>query len=185
MTRWCSNWRPQHSGFALARPSSADTVAGPVISGAQRERIEALVDSARGEGFHHRGGRNAPRRQIAASSSHPLLIADATNQMRVPREVIFAWWLGHPVLHAGGSGGHRERFGFRSLQLHLQLGTPPALTQVAGQLQAGTIQINTTSMKLDLPRCGAKMSGIGREGGAGGSRGHDRTALCRVVLGKG
>jgi acyl-CoA reductase-like NAD-dependent aldehyde dehydrogenase len=40
--------------------------------------------------------------------------------------------------------------------------------EIAGRLQAGTIQINATAMKDDMPRGGWKMSGIGREGGVHG-----------------
>jgi acyl-CoA reductase-like NAD-dependent aldehyde dehydrogenase len=49
----------------------------------------------------------------------------------------------------------------------------------ASRLQAGTISINTTAMKPDVPRGGMKMSGIGREGGDMGL--HEFTEAAGIV----
>jgi acyl-CoA reductase-like NAD-dependent aldehyde dehydrogenase len=151
----------------VGSPFDEGTVAGPVISHAQRERITGLVDSAREEGAVVLTGDGRPdlgRGYFVA----PTLLAECHNGMRAAREEIFG-----PVVTVIPFDDEEEAvriandsdFGLSSYVFSRD--TARAYT-VAGRLQAGTIQINTNSMKLDLPRGGVKMSGIGREGGEAG-----------------
>ncbi|UOD81781.1 aldehyde dehydrogenase family protein [Paenarthrobacter ureafaciens] len=151
----------------VGSPFDPDTVAGPVISGAQRQRIETLVDSARGEGASIAAGGTRPDIDRGFFVA-PTLIANCTNQMRVAREEIFG-----PVVSVIPFSTQDEAVAIANdsdfgLSSYIYSRDTARAYQVAGQLQAGTIQINTTSMKLDLPRGGVKMSGIGREGGQAG-----------------
>lgn len=151
----------------VGSPFDPDTVAGPVISGAQRQRIETLVDSARGEGASIAAGGTRPDIDRGFFVA-PTLIAHCTNQMRVAREEIFG-----PVVSVIPFSTQEEAIAIANdsdfgLSSYIYSRDTARAYQVAGQLQAGTIQINTTSMKLDLPRGGVKMSGIGREGGQAG-----------------
>ncbi|MCX6499444.1 MAG: aldehyde dehydrogenase family protein, partial [Arthrobacter sp.] len=151
----------------VGSPFDPDTVAGPVISAAQRHRIETLVDSARGEGASIAAGGNRPDIDRGFFVA-PTLIAHCTNQMRVAREEIFG-----PVVSVIPFSTQEEAVAIANdsdfgLSSYIYSRDTARAYQLAGQLQAGTIEINTTSMKLDLPRGGVKMSGIGREGGQAG-----------------
>lgn len=154
-------------GVRVGSPFEEGTVAGPVISHAQRERITGLVDSAREEGAVVLTGDGRPdldRGYFVA----PTLLAECHNDMRAAREEIFG-----PVVTVIPFDDEEEAvriandsdFGLSSYVFSRDTARAYA---VAGELRAGTIQINTNSMKLDLPRGGVKMSGIGREGGDAG-----------------
>jgi acyl-CoA reductase-like NAD-dependent aldehyde dehydrogenase len=148
-------------------PFEVGTIAGPVISAAQRERIESLVHSARGEGAFIATGGSRPDTERGFFVA-PTLIANCTNQMRVAREEIFG-----PVVSVIPFDTQEEAVRIANdsdfgLSSYIYSADTARAYAVAGKLQAGTIQINTTSMKLDLPRGGVKLSGIGREGGEAG-----------------
>lgn len=151
----------------VGSPFEEGTVAGPVISAAQQQRIAGLVASARDEGatvLTGEGRHDLDRGYFVT----PTLLAECHNGMRVAREEIFG-----PVVTVIPFDDEDEAvriandsdFGLSSYVFSRDTARAYA---VAARLQAGTIQINTTSMKLDLPRGGVKMSGIGREGGDAG-----------------
>jgi acyl-CoA reductase-like NAD-dependent aldehyde dehydrogenase len=144
-------------------PNEKDTIVGPVISAAQRDRIESYVGTAEGEGGKVvvGGGRpDLPRGFFVA----PTLIT-GDNAMTVAREEIFG-----PVITMipfedeaeGIAIANDSPFG---LYDYVFSGDGARAYRVAKCLRAGHVGINTAQRNHDAPFGGFKMSGVGRDGG--------------------
>lgn len=156
------------SGFArvlkVGDPTRPDTVVGPVISAAQRGRIEAYIASGRDEGGAVVAGGGRPDGLERGFYVEPTLIT-GTNQMRVAREEIFG-----PVVVAipfddeeeGVAIANDSDFG---LYDYVFSGDTARAFRVAKLLRAGHVGINTAQRNMDAPFGGFKLSGIGRDGG--------------------
>lgn len=148
-------------------PLERDTVVGPVISAAHRDRVEQIVQSARDEGASIACGGERP--DIATGFYvAPTLVTGATNQMTVAREEIFA-----PVITVIPFETEEEAVAIAN-------DTPYGLTDyvfsadagramgVAKRLRAGSVAINTVQQHQDAAFGGFKHSGIGRDRGSFG-----------------
>jgi len=144
-------------------PTEASTVVGPVISGAQQQRILDYIESGRKEGEVVVGGRR-PEHMPTGFYVEPTLIT-GSNDMVVAREEIFG-----PVVVAipfddddeGIAIANDSEFG---LYDYVFSGDTARAFKVAKQLRAGHVGINTAQRNMDAPFGGFKMSGIGRDGG--------------------
>jgi acyl-CoA reductase-like NAD-dependent aldehyde dehydrogenase len=145
-------------------PTDKATIIGPVISGAQRGRIEAHVASAAEDGGEVVVGGSRPAHLPTGFYVAPTLIT-GDNTMRVAREEIFG-----PVItmipfddeDEGIAIANDSEFG---LYDYVFSGDAGRALRVAKQLQAGHVGINTAQRNHEAPFGGFKMSGIGRDGG--------------------
>ncbi len=156
------------AGFAqvlkVGDPTLKETVVGPVISGAQRDRIEAYVASGRTEGGEVVAGGSRPEDLEKGFYVSPTLIT-GTNEMTVAREEIFG-----PVVVAiafdeeaeGVAIANDSDFG---LYDYVFSGDSARAFRVAKSLRAGHVGINTAQRNMDAPFGGFKLSGVGRDGG--------------------
>ncbi len=154
----------QFAGFLkVGDPTQKETVVGPLISGAQQQRVLAHIDSGRQEGEVVVGG-NRPADLPTGYYVEPTLIT-GSNEMVVAREEIFG-----PVVVAipfddedeGIAIANDSEFG---LYDYVFSGDTPRAFRVAKLLRAGHVGINTAQRNMDAPFGGFKMSGIGRDGG--------------------
>jgi acyl-CoA reductase-like NAD-dependent aldehyde dehydrogenase len=144
-------------------PTEMSTVVGPVISGAQQQRIFDHIETARKEGEVVAGG-GRPAHLETGYYVEPTLVV-GTNEITVAREEIFG-----PVVVAipfddeeeGIAIANDSEFGLYDYVFSKD--TPRAF-RVAKQLRAGHVGINTAQRNMDAPFGGFKMSGIGRDGG--------------------
>ena len=118
-------------------------VVGPLVSAAQRDRVEQL-HRARACAKARRSPAAASGRRIcrAATTSSRRSSRGARNDMAIAREEIFG-----PVITAipfrdeAEAIAHRQRLGLRPLRLRLD-GRPARGLRVARALRTGTVQIN-------------------------------------------
>ena len=157
------------AGVTVGDPADASTVCGPVISAAQRSRIESYLQSAVADGGSFAcGGGRVPGRE-AGYWIEPTVIAGLSNEARAAREEIFG-----PVLvvlaHDGDDDAvaiaNDSPYGLSGAVFGTDLTRARA---VANRIAAGTVGINGgVWYSPDVPFGGYKQSGIGREMGVAG-----------------
>ena len=159
-------------------PLAPDTLVGPVISGAARDRIESYVKAGRDEGAEVVAGGErpdvAPGYYVA-----PTLLAGCKQGMTPVQEEIF----GHVVValafdddDEGIALANSTPFG---LYDYVFTGDNSKGMDVARQLRSGNVGINTAQRNHEAPFGGFKMSGVGRDGGSFGL--HAYSELQSVV----
>ncbi len=145
-------------------PTDAATIIGPVISAAQRGRIEAHIATVAEDGGHVVLGGGRPADLPVGFYVAPTLIT-GDNTMRVAREEIFG-----PVItmipfddeEEGIAIANDSEFG---LYNYVFTKDGARALRVAKRLEAGHVGINTAQRNHDAPFGGFKMSGVGRDGG--------------------
>lgn len=148
-------------------PLERDTVLGPVITDAHRERVEGYVTSAVGEGATAVAGGERPDLDTGFYVA-PTLLADATNDMRAAREEIFG-----PVIVAMPFDEADEAVALSNdspygLYSYVFSGDAGRAMAVAEQLESGNVGINTLQRNHEAAFGGFKYSGVGRDGGQWG-----------------
>jgi acyl-CoA reductase-like NAD-dependent aldehyde dehydrogenase len=144
-------------------PTEPETVVGPLISAAQRQRVLDYIASGRQQGEVVAGG-GCPEHLDTGYYVQPTLIT-GSNDMTAAREEIFG-----PVVVAipfddeeeGIAIANDSEFG---LYDYVFSGDTSRAFRVAKLLRAGHVGINTAQRNMDAPFGGFKMSGIGRDGG--------------------
>jgi acyl-CoA reductase-like NAD-dependent aldehyde dehydrogenase len=149
----------------IGDPLDPGTVVGPVISAAQRDRIEGYVRSALDEGGTVVAGGARP--DIARGYfCPPTLIAGCHNGMTAAREEIFG-----PVVVAIPFDDEDEGIAIANdsdygLYDYVWTRDTAKGLRVAQRLRAGNIGLNTLARNPETPIGGFRKSGIGRDGGS-------------------
>lgn len=151
--------------LVVGDPRDPNTVVGPLVSAAQRERVESYIAVGQREGATLAcGGRRPPHLQ-RGFYVEPTLFTQVHNGMTVAREEIFG-----PVLVAIPFATEEQAITIANDSPYGLYGyvwsrdTARAL-RVARALRTGTVQINGAPPHPEAPFGGYKMSGIGRDGG--------------------
>ncbi|WP_028810989.1 aldehyde dehydrogenase family protein [Streptomyces flavidovirens] len=147
-------------------PGAPDTVVGPVISAAHRDRVESYIDLGRKEGARLVAGGDRPAYQKGFYVA-PTLFADCTNDMRVVREEIF----GPVVVVVPFDGDEEEGIALANdsdygLVDYVWSGDAAKAFRVARRLRAGGVGVNTVGRNMEAPFGGFKKSGVGRDVGS-------------------
>jgi aldehyde dehydrogenase (NAD+) len=163
-------------------PADPGTVCGPLISAAQRDRVQGYLDLALEEGgrFAAGGGtpENLPEGLEGGFWVQPTVVAGLDNTARVAREEIFG-----PVLvvipHDGDDDAVRlandSPYG---LSGSVDSGSLERARAVAARVRTGTLAVNGgVWFSPDAPFGGYKQSGIGREMGVAGFEEYLETKL--------
>jgi acyl-CoA reductase-like NAD-dependent aldehyde dehydrogenase len=145
-------------------PTQKDTVVGPVISAAHRERIEGYVRAGIDEGATVAvgGGRPEVERGFYVA---PTLLVDCNNQMTPVREELFG-----PVVVVVPFDDEDEAVAIANdsdygLYSYVFSGDAGRAWNVAKRLRSGNVGINTLQRNHEAPFGGFKQSGVGRDGG--------------------
>lgn len=154
------------SALKLGSPLDPTSEMGPVNSARHRDRIMALIDSARAEGARRVTGGGRPHGEsfVRGYWVEPTLFADVTPAMRIAREEVFG-----PVVCA-------QRFRTEEEAVAIANGTDFGLTaavwtrdlplalRMVRAVQSGTVWINTAGQHfVGTPFGGWKDSGLGGE----------------------
>jgi len=156
------------SGFMkVGDPRADDTIVGPLISGAQRERVEAYVQGGIADGAVAVVGGERPDTERGFFVA-PTLLADCRVDMTVVQEELFG-----PVVVALPFDDEEEAIELANatpygLYDYVWSGDANRGFEVAKRLRSGNVGINTVGRNNESPFGGFKMSGVGRDGGSFG-----------------
>ncbi len=152
------------SRMKVGDPTALDTVVGPVISAAQRDRINGYVAAGAAEGATVVvDGRNTDMDR--GFYVGPTLLADCTPGMTPVQEEIFG-----PVIvvvpfdddEEGLAIANGTEFG---LYDYVFSQNTERAFHLAKRMRSGNVGINTAQRNHDTPFGGFKLSGVGRDGG--------------------
>jgi len=146
-------------------PALESTRLGPLVSAAQYERVQALIQTGIDEGATLVcGGLGKPAGLEAGSYVRPTIFANVHNQMRIAREEIFG-----PVLCILSYRDEDEAVALANdsdYGLSGQVwGEFEHARRVARRLRTGMVHINGAGMDFNAPFGGYRQSGNGREWG--------------------
>jgi aldehyde dehydrogenase (NAD+) len=152
-------------------PLDSTTDIGPLVSSAQRDRVEGYVSLAATEGAQVVVGGSRPTFGSALDNGwfvSPTLLADVDNSMRVAREEIFG-----PVVSVIPFSDPREAVEIANDSVYGLSGSvwstdPGRALEIAKQVRTGMVSINGHPQAFGTPLGGFKQSGMGRELGPEG-----------------
>lgn len=159
----------------------AATQVGPLINAKQRDRVEAMVASARDGGAHVAVGGARPEGRDKGYFYAPTVVANLDPEAPLYREEIFG-----PVLPVSTFDGvdeaialaNRTRYG---LAAYVWTNHLPTAMRVAERLEFGMVGVNEwTAFATEAPFTGWKESGLGRESGAEGLDEYLETKLVAI-----
>lgn len=139
---------------------------GPVVSQAQWEKIQGLIQKGIDEGATLvAGGTGRPEGLEVGYYVKPTVFGNVTNEMTIAREEIFGpvvSILGYDTVDQAIAIGNDTEYG---LAAYVTSADIDKARQVAARLRAGQVSINGGGGDLMAPFGGFKMSGNGREWG--------------------
>ncbi|GCB48378.1 aldehyde dehydrogenase family protein [Streptomyces sp. NL15-2K] len=147
-------------------PREPDTVVGPVISAAHRDRVEAYVELGRKEGAVVVAGGERPAVSDRGFYVAPTLLADCTNDMRVAREEIFGPVIVVIPFEEEEEGVELANDTDYGLIDYVWSADVSRAFRVARRLRAGGVGVNTVGRNMEAPFGGFKKSGVGRDVGS-------------------
>jgi aldehyde dehydrogenase (NAD+) len=142
---------------------------GPVVSKAQFDKIQGLIQQGIDEGARLvAGGTGKPDGMSEGYFVRPTVFADVTNEMTIAREEIFG-----PVLSIIPFDSEEEALRIANdspygLTHYVQTQDADKAKRVARALRSGMVQMNGDALGGGAPFGGYKQSGNGREGGPWG-----------------
>lgn len=159
-----------YAGLVVGAPADPSTTIGPVISAAQRQRCEEIVDLAVDKGATVVQGGGRPSGFPRGYYFEPTVLDVPDNGNPAAQEEIFG-----PILSV---------LGYRDLDDAVRIandspyglsgqvygGDAAAATAVARRLRTGAVNVNTALFSAYAPSGGYKQSGLGRERGPDGIR---------------
>lgn len=154
--------------LVVGDPAEATTDLGPVISQAQYERIQALIQAGLDEGATLICGGLGKPVQLSAELAEghyvqATVFGDVEQSMRIAREEIFG-----PVLVILPYDNEAQLIEFANdspygLSAYISGSDQARMQRIARQLKAGQVQLNYPEWDLEAPFGGYKQSGNGRE----------------------
>jgi acyl-CoA reductase-like NAD-dependent aldehyde dehydrogenase len=153
-------------GLKIGDPYEEGVVVGPLVSRAQRARVENYIQVGRDEGATVACGGRRPTYLSRGFFIEPTLFTGARNDMRIAREEIFG-----PVVTAIPFRDEDEAIALANDSDYGLFGYVwsqdlERAQRVAGRMRTGTVAINgAPGHNAEAPFGGYKLSGIGRDGG--------------------
>ena len=154
---------------AVGNPAEEGRHIGPLVSQAQFDKVQGLIETAIAEGARlAAGGPGRPEGFNRGYFVRPTVFADVDNQMTIAREEVFG-----PVLAMIPFESEEEAIEIANdtpygLSAYVQSADQERARRVASALRAGNVHINGASLSDGSPFGGYKTSGNGREGGVWG-----------------
>ncbi|WIM88079.1 aldehyde dehydrogenase family protein [Candidatus Mycobacterium wuenschmannii] len=151
-------------------PDDEKTMIGPVISAAQRERIEDLIAAGVKAGGDVVTGGKRPLGLQRGYYLEPTVLRIADNANPVAQQEVFG-----PVLTVQGYRDIDDAVAIANdsdygLGGGVYTADLPAGLGVARRIRSGTVQVNRSAASAYTPTGGVKQSGVGRERGVAGLR---------------
>jgi len=155
--------------FEVGDPKKEGEHIGPVISEAQYNKIQTLIQKGIDEGAKLiSGGTGKPDGLDKGYFVKPTVFADVNNDMEVARTEIFG-----PVLSVIPFETEEDAIKIANdttygLTNYIQTQDSKKVQRVARKLRSGMVDVNGAGIAVDAPFGGFKHSGIGREAGEHG-----------------
>ncbi|MFG3597747.1 aldehyde dehydrogenase family protein [Bradyrhizobium sp. RDI18] len=153
-------------GIRLGDPLDPASTMGPLVSQAQFQKVQDLIQSGVDEGATLvAGGTGRPAEINRGYYVRPTVFGDVTPQMKIAREEIFG-----PVLSIMSYDSEEEAIEIANdtpfgLAGFVQSGDVDRARTVANRIRAGRVYLNGAPFDRSLPFGGYKQSGNGREFG--------------------
>ncbi|MCP2288838.1 aldehyde dehydrogenase [Nocardia amikacinitolerans] len=149
-------------------PFDPATEIGPLVSAAQRDRVESLVAAAKAEGTEVLVGGGRPEGLDRGWYVQPTVFADVDPNAGIAQEEVFG-----PVLTVHTFDTEAEAIAIANNSSYGLNGSvfaadPARALSVARHIRTGTVELNGTPAGFFAPIGGFKNSGIGREAGLEG-----------------
>lgn len=162
--------RAVYPELRVGDPRHPDTLVGPLISAAQRTRVEGMIEGALADGGRIVAGGGRPA-GLKGWYVNPTLIAGVTNDAPIARQEIFGpvgVILTYRTVDEAVAIANDSELGLRAYLY----GDADECAALAPRLRVGTVNINGGGgdPRPDAPGCGYKASGIAPEGGIDGVR---------------
>ncbi|MCC6008764.1 MAG: aldehyde dehydrogenase family protein [Rhodobacteraceae bacterium] len=158
--------RATAEAMEVAPAAQAGRHMGPVVSQAQFDKIQDLIQKGIDEGARLvAGGLGRPEGLNRGYFVRPTVFADVSNDMTIAREEIFG-----PVLSILPFNPEEEAEAIANdtvygLTNYVQSSDTDRRARVARRLRSGMVEMNSRSLGAATPFGGMKQSGTGREGG--------------------
>ncbi|MEA2143215.1 MAG: aldehyde dehydrogenase [Solirubrobacteraceae bacterium] len=154
--------------FAVGDPEDPATFVGPLVSAAQRDRVESYIAVGRREGARVVVGGGRPAGLERGYFVEPTVFVDVDNAMRIAQEEIFG-----PVVAVIPYDGDDDAITIANatdfgLSGSVWSADPERARRVAKRVRTGNIGINQFMLEIAGPFGGFKRSGLGREYGIEG-----------------
>jgi betaine-aldehyde dehydrogenase len=167
-------------------PDSSGARMGPIASFPHRERIERMVEAARGQGAQILCGGARPQDQRLANGAFylPTVIGGIDNRAAIAQEEIFGPVLCVIPFEDEDDLVAQANDSAYGLAAGIWTSDFARAWRVARRLEVGTVWINSyKELSISTPFGGFKQSGIGREKGATGLRLYQQTKSIYVGVG--
>jgi len=156
------------NGLKVGDPMDEGTRLGPLISAAQRERVEGYIAKGRSEGAKLIAGGGRPAAFSKGYFVEPAVFADVKSRMTIAQEEIFG-----PVLSILPYDSEAQAVEIANDTIYGLAGgvwsaDPERAMNVARKMRTGQVDINGGRYNPLAPFGGYKQSGIGRELGVFG-----------------
>jgi aldehyde dehydrogenase (NAD+) len=168
-------------GFSTGDPASTDAVLGPVVSKAQYDKIQGLIQAGIDEGAEVVvGGLGLPEGLDSGYFVRPTVFAGVTPDMRIAQEEIFGPVLSVLKYHTEDEAIQIANDSEYGLGGAVQSTDPAHAFNVASKIRTGMVSLNGAAPDFTAPFGGYKKSGNGREWGA---LGFDEFLEVKAVMG--
>lgn len=156
------------AGLVVGDPMDPATQVGPMVSEAQRDRVEGYIQIAKDEGAKLLVGGGRPAHLNKGWFVEPTLFVDVDNSMRIAQEEIFG-----PVLVVIPYDDDDDAVRIANdseygLAGGIWSADPKRAEAMARRVRAGLMHVNGAGGSFDGPFGGFKASGVGRESGREG-----------------
>ena len=155
----------------VGSPGEEGTAVGPVVSEAQFNKVQGLIEKALEEGATLVvGGPGRPDGVQSGYYVRPTVFANVTNDMTIAQEEIFG-----PVITLIGYKDEDEAVRIANDTVYglagmVNSGDPERARSVARRMRTGMVHLNGAPLAMDAPFGGYRQSGNGREYAAHGLR---------------
>lgn len=159
--------RRAYERITVGDPHDPQTIVGPVVTAAQRTRIEAMLERAYAQGGRILAGGGRPPID-KGWFLNPVLVGGLDNQAELAREEVFgpvSVVLTYKTVDEAIDIANDSPLGLKTYLF----GERDQCVKLCSRLRVGTVQINGGSpLRPDAPMTGCKLSGVGSEWGEDG-----------------